>query len=345
MKSLRIAVVGATGLVGSTVLKYLAQKHVPASSLCLVASQKSQGLNIDYCGESLTVTALEEFDFRQTQLAFFAAGSDVARHYAPKAVTAGNWVIDKSSCFRADAAVPLVIPSLNFECIDRSRPGIIAVPNCSTIPLNMVLQPILQLYGLKRLDVATYQAVSGAGSAGVKELEEQLQAYARGAEVQAHYFQQPILHNVLASIDRLTASGYTQEELKLQYETRKILSQPNLIVNATAVRVPVIHGHSQAVSIETEAPIDIVKLNSVLGQSAHVCCMAPNELPNPLEHATDEGMVWVGRIRQLPEDALNRVSLWLVSSNLGRGAALSAVEIAERLGVICPNKIVNHLVG
>ena len=326
----KIVVVGATGLVGSTLLHYLAEKRVPASALSLVASARSAGTTIRYREQDLTVQALESFDFSCTDLAFFAAGSTVSRHYAPIAVKAGNWVIDKSSCFRTDPAIPLVVKSVNFQSIDQRQPGIIAVPNCSTIPLVMVLKPILECYGLKRVDVATYQAVSGAGAAGSAELTRQLRAHPDLSP--AEQFSRPILNNVIASIDALTESGYTLEELKLHHETRKILQLDDLIVNATAVRVPVFEGHSEAVVIETKLPVDLDAIARVLSESPSIKLLTMPHLPNPLEHATEGGTVWVGRLRQLPGDSANRLTLWLLANNLHRGAAFSAIEIAEGLG-------------
>lgn len=331
---MKIAIVGATGAVGTTVLRYLEARKVPAEALYLIASQRSAGQFLPYRGQALSVSAIDQFDFSQTQLAFFAAGSSVAKQYAPQAVAMGNWVIDKSSRFRMDEDVPLIVPGVNCHQLNRNQPGIIAVPNCSTIPLNMVLKPIRELYGLKRVEIATYQAVSGAGKAGMADLEQQLQAHGHGEIPVAQHFHYPILHNVLACIDAVTPSGYTLEELKLQQETRKILELPDLIVNATAVRVPVVWGHCEAVSIETERAVDLAELINVLQHTPQVRYVSMPAYPNPLEHAMDEGAVWVGRVRRLPEDQPWRVSLWLLSNNVGRGAALTAIDIAERLGLL-----------
>lgn len=330
---MNIAVVGATGTVGAMVLRSLAKLGVPAHSLFLLASRRSAGQAVSYRGQMLSVMAIDQFDFSQTQISFFAAGSEVAKHYAPAAVALGNWVIDKSSAFRLDADVPLIVPGVNCHQLDGRLPGIIAVPNCSTIPLNLVLKPIHEHYGLKRIEMATYQAVSGAGKAGVADLEQQLQAYSQGKTPQAQHFHYPILHNVLACIDSLNPSGYTLEEMKLQQETRKILDLPELIVNATAVRVPVLFGHCEAVSIETQRPVDLAELIELLDHTQHVRYVTMPSYPNPLEHAVDEGTVWVGRVRRLPGDDVRRVSLWLLSNNVGRGAAITATEIAWRLGL------------
>ncbi len=326
----KIVVVGATGAVGGTVLHYLAAKGWPARDLFCVASSASRHKTLRYRDQDVNIIAVEDFDFSCTQLAFFAAGSLVARNYAQKAVQMGNWVIDKSSCFRNDPHVPLMILSVNGALLDKTHPCIISVPNCSTIPLAMVLKPIAERYGLTRVEVATYQAVSGAGAAGSCELSAQLTAYPATHPPQC--FTKPILNNVIASIDQLSDSGYTLEELKLHIETRKILHLPDLIVNATAVRVPVMQGHSEAVFIETKAPVDLPTIIALLNASLHVTLLTMPELPNPLEHATEGGTVWVGRVRQLPGDSPNRLSLWLVSNNLQRGAALTAIEIAEALG-------------
>lgn len=330
----QVVVVGATGLVGGKVLHYLAGLGFPANRLRLVASQQSRGQKLIYRDQVLVVEAIDAFDFRHTQLAFFAAGSDVSRAYAQKAVAAGNWVIDKSSCFRLDDTVPLVVPGVNVDPAMGQQPQLIAVPNCSTIPLVMALEPIARHYGLKRLDIATYQAVSGAGKRGLSDLQQQCQAEAQQQTLTAQHFQQPILHNVLAGIDSLTPSGYTKEELKLQDETRKILNLPQLMVNATAVRVPVFYGHCEAVSIETQQPVDLAKVQALLTESPRVQCLSWPEVPNPQQHAEDESTVWVGRLRQLPGDSTNRFSLWLMSHNVGRGAALTAVEIAQQLQLL-----------
>lgn len=330
---MNIAVVGATGAVGSTLLRQLAKLGVPAQKLHLIASTRSAGRTVSYQGQLLSVMGIDQFDFRQTRIVFFAAGSAVAKQYAPAAAALGNWVIDKSSAFRMESDVPLIVPGVNDQLLDGRPPGVVAVPNCSTIPLNMVLKPIHEHYGLKRIEIATYQAVSGAGKAGIADLEQQLQAYARGETPQAQHFQYPILQNVLACIDSLSPSGYTLEEWKLQQETRKILDLPELIVNATAVRVPVLFGHCEAVSIETVRPVDLAELIERLHNTQNVRYVSMPSYPNPLEHAIEEATVWVGRVRRLPGDDVRRVSLWLLSNNVGRGAATTAIDIALRLGL------------
>jgi aspartate-semialdehyde dehydrogenase len=326
-----LAIVGATGAVGSTLLKLLAEKNFPAERLILIASQNSAGKKITYLKTELTVQAIETVNFAEINLAFFAAGSETARVYAPKAIAAGCWVVDKSSGFRLNETTPLIVPSVNFASLDLSKPQVVAVPNCSTIPLTMVLQPLLKCYGLNRIDVATYQAVSGAGNAGVRELTAQIHAYAANQACAPEKFAYPILNNVIACIDDLEASGYTKEEMKLQNESRKILNAPHLIVNATAVRVPVMMGHAEAVSIETTLPVDLNAAIELLKSAEHVRVLTLPEIPNPVMHAEEGGIVWVGRVRQLPGDAPNRLNLWLLANNLERGAALSALEIAEKI--------------
>lgn len=321
----RIAIVGATGLVGQTLLKILESQHFPAEYLILLASERSAGKTHLYLDQSLIIQNLTQFDFSQVQYAFFAAGSEVAKHYAPIAVKAGCVVIDKSSCFRCDPAVPLVVPEINADLIHTNISKIFSVPNCSTIPLVMALKPIQDLAGIERVEVATYQAVSGAGKKGVEALSEEI------AGVSTPPLRIPIAFNVIPQIDELLPSGFTKEEMKMQEETRKIL-HADFIVNVTAVRVPVWQGHSEAVHVKTKNPISLKKVAQGF-KALNGVKYVEDEIPTPLTHATNNPWVWIGRLRRQPNDSEHYLSFWLTCDNLYKGAAWNALQIAAILGL------------
>jgi aspartate-semialdehyde dehydrogenase len=329
-KRLNVAVVGATGLVGSEMLKILVQREFPAETVRVFASERSVGKEISYNGHTLKLEHLDETSFKDVHVAMFAAGADVSLMYGPIAAEAGALVIDKSSAWRMKANVPLVVPEVNPNDI-RDNEGIIASPNCTTIPLTMVLEPLRQKVGVERVIVSTYQAASGAGRALAEELEDQTEAIAakRKPEVSATTHQ--LAYNVIPGGWKPQQYGYNEEEMKLVNETRKILHEPELKIAATCVRVPVQVGHSESVTIETGEAVEPDEVRSILERAKGLIIEddpAARVYPTPL-HVAGRDEVFVGRIRKdLSSD--KGINLWIVSDNLRKGAALNAVQIAEQ---------------
>ena len=328
-KRLNVAIVGATGLVGQQMLKILAQRKFPVASVVAFASERSVGSTTPFNGEQLTLRRLDESAFQGVDVAMFAAGADISLQYAPSAAEAGALVIDKSSAWRMKANVPLVVPEVNPEDI-RENEGIIASPNCTTIPLTMVLEPLRKRFGVRRVVVSSYQAASGAGRALLEELEDQTQSIASGKTPNVAATSHQLAYNVIPGGWKPDAEGYNEEEMKLVNETRKILHDPGLPIAATCVRVPVPIGHSESVLIETEKKIGPGEARLVLGEAPGVLVEDDPHAkiyPTPL-HVAGKDEVYVGRIRD--DISSNRgLMLWLVSDNLRKGAALNAVQIAE----------------
>ncbi len=329
-RGLRVAVVGATGVVGQEFFRVLAQRAFPVADLKALASERSAGGSVRWDGRSLPVEALDERALAGVDLALFSAGADVSRTFAPLAVEAGALVVDNSSAWRMNDDVPLVVPEVNAEDIARSE-GIIANPNCSTIPLTIVLDALRREAGLERVLVATYQSASGAGRDLVLELEEQIRAVAAGRRPEASVYPHVLAHNVVPGGWPPARDGYNEEEMKIVNETRKILHAPRLRVGATCVRVPVPVAHSEAVLVETERALEPEAARELLGRTPGVVVLdgpGPDDYPTPAAVAgTDE--VYVGRIRRdLSSD--RGLLMWIVSDNLRKGAALNAVQVAER---------------
>ena len=336
-KRLNVAVVGATGLVGTEMLKILVQRKFPAEKVRVFASERSVGKQVPYNGHSLQIEKLDESSFKDTQLVMFAAGADVSLMYGPIAAEAGALVIDKSSAWRMKANVPLVVPEVNGNDI-RDNEGIIASPNCTTIPLTMVLEPLRQRVGVERVVVSTYQAASGAGRALADELEDQMEAIAARKTPEVSATTHQLAYNVIPGGWKPQQYGYNEEEMKLVNETRKILHEPELRIAATCVRVPVQVGHSESVFIETKDAIEPDDVRSILEHAPGVLIEddpTARDYPTPLDVAgRDE--VFVGRIRK-DLSSEKGIALWIVSDNLRKGAALNAVQIAEKameMGVI-----------
>lgn len=334
MRKANIAIVGATGIVGEALLDILETRKFPIDELYLFGSENSEGKLIDFKKKSYTVSKVDDFDFTKAHIAFFAAGSDISAKYAPIAAEAGCVVIDKSSHFRYEPDVPLVIPEVNPTAIaDYSNRNIIASPNCSTIQLLVALKPIYDAVGITRINVATYQSVSGTGRNAVSELIQQAGEMLNGKPATTNVYAQPIAFNVLPQCDTFFSNGYTGEEMKMIWETQKIFADDNILVNPTAVRVPVIYGHSEAVHIETRDKISAEAVKSLLENSEGIVVMddpATNTYPTPQRDASGDDAVFVGRIR---EDISHPhgLDLWIVSDNVRKGAALNAVQIAEIL--------------
>ncbi|HIG91483.1 MAG: aspartate-semialdehyde dehydrogenase [Methylococcales bacterium] len=333
-KKFNVAVVGATGAVGEAMLSILEQRGFPIGEIYPLASSRSVGKRISFNGESVKIGDLAEFDFSQVQIGLFSAGASVSAEYAPKAVAAGCVVIDNTSQFRYDADIPLVVPEVNPESIAAfSNQGIIANPNCSTIQMVVALKPIYDAVGIDRINVCTYQAVSGSGKVGVEEVVSQTAKLLNGKPVTSKVYPKQIAFNVLPQIDVFMDNGYTKEEMKMVWETKKIMADDDIKVNATAVRVPVFFGHSEAVHLETREPISASEARSLLEKAPGVTVVDVREeggYPTAVTESSGDDAVFVGRIRSDISHPRG-LNLWVVSDNVRKGAALNSVQIAEIL--------------
>ncbi|CAG7856590.1 aspartate-semialdehyde dehydrogenase [biofilm metagenome] len=334
IKFYSVAVVGATGAVGEAMLSILEERKFPVGEVHALASSKSAGKRIPFQGGSLKVEDLATFDFSRVQIALFSAGASVSAEYAPKAAAAGCIVVDNTSCFRYDEDIPLIVPEVNPEKIaDYKHRNIIANPNCSTIQMLVALKPIYDAVGIKRINVCTYQAVSGTGKKGIDEVAKQTAKLLNGQPVEASVYPKQIAFNVLPQIDVFLENGYTKEEMKMVWETQKILGDKSVKVNATAVRVPVFYGHSEAVHIETKDKIDADKVRELLSNAPGVTVVderVNGGYPTAVTESSGHDDVFVGRIR---EDISHPkgIDLWVVGDNVRKGAALNSVQIAEIL--------------
>lgn len=333
-KKFNVAVVGATGAVGEAMLSILEERNFPVGELFPLASARSAGKKLRFRGKDLEVQDLARFDFGRAQIALFSAGGSVSAEFAPKAAEAGCVVIDNTSHFRYEPDIPLVVPEVNPEAIaDYRKRGIIANPNCSTIQMVVALKPLHDAAYIERVNVATYQAVSGAGRAAMEELASQTAHLLNGKEYPAKKFPKPIAFNAIPHIDVFQDNGYTKEEMKMVWETRKILGDENIRVNPTAVRIPVFHGHSEAVHIETREKLTAKQAADLLGRAPGVKVLDERK-DGGYATAVTEGAhhdeVFVSRIR---EDISHERGLdfWVVADNLRKGAALNSVQIAEIL--------------
>ena len=333
-KAWNVAVLGATGLVGEMLLTVLEERKFPVQELFPLASGRSVGKTVEFAGRSVRVIDAATFDFKRAQLGLFSAGGEVSALYAPKAAAAGCVVIDNTAQFRYEADIPLVVPEVNAAAIAQyQKRGIIANPNCSTIQMVVALKPIHDAVGIERINVATYQSVSGAGRKAVKELAEQTAQLINGRPVEAKVLPKQIAFNCIPQIDKFLDNGYTKEEMKMQWETCKILGDESIRVNATAVRVPVFYGHSVAMHIETRRKISAPEARALLSRAAGVEVVderKPGGYPTAVTEAANHDTVYVGRIREdmTHERGLN---LWVVGDNIRKGAATNSVQIAEIL--------------
>lgn len=327
-----IAVVGATGVVGATILSILDQRKFPVKNLHLLASHRSAGEKREYQGKSYTIEDIDTFDFSKTQICFFCTDNPVSAKYAPIAAAAGNFVLDKSSHFRYHDDVPLIVPEVNQDHIaNYANKNIIASPNCNTIPIVVALKPIYDAVGLTRINVATYQSVSGSGKEGVAELTEQSNQILSGTTTQSKVYPQQIAFNVLPHIDKFEENGYTREEMKIVWEMQKILNDTTITINPTAVRVPVYCGHSAAVHIETREKLTLSHALALLKNAPGVKLITGDyPYPTPVLDAAGQDLVYVGRVR---EDISHPkgLNLWIVADNLRKGAALNSIQVAEQL--------------
>lgn len=329
----RVAVCGATGVVGREMVKILAEREFPVSKLLALASENSTGVEVGFHGDEIPVDVLCESSFEGVDIALFSAGSDVSRKYAPLAARAGCVTIDNTSAFRMDPEVPLVVPEVNPGAIaDYAKSSIIANPNCSTIQMVLVLKPIDDAARLRRVVVSTYQSVSGAGRRGISELESQALALFNLKPVHCERFARQIAFNCLPHIDVFGADGYTFEERKMIQETRKILGRDDLRLTATTVRVPVFYGHSEVLNVETEKKLSVDAASELLDKAPGLRVVdSPSEelYPTVLDAVGGDDTL-VGRIREDPSTDCG-LDMWVVSDNIRKGAALNAVQIAELL--------------
>mgnify|MGYP003576020434 CR=1 FL=1 len=326
-----VAVVGATGAVGEVMLSILHERKFPIATLVALASARSAGENVKFGNRDIEVQDLATFDPAGIDIALFSAGGGISKEYGPKFAAAGAVVIDNSSAFRYDDDVPLVVSEVNPEALRQRPRGIVANPNCSTMQMLVALAPIHRKYGIERINVATYQSVSGGGRSAMEELGKQTSQLLGFQEIDPQRFPVQIAFNLIPQIDEFLDNGFTKEEMKLVWETRKILGDDSIQVNPTAVRVPVFYGHSEAVAIETRDKITPEQARELLSSAPGVEVgdeRKPGGYPTPVTHAWGWDAVYVGRIR---EDFSHPrgVNLWIVSDNIRKGAALNAVQLAE----------------
>ncbi|MDG2459660.1 MAG: aspartate-semialdehyde dehydrogenase [Luminiphilus sp.] len=339
MQPINVAVVGATGAVGEVMIEVLESRDFPIDTLFPLASSRSAGSTVQFRGKRHTVQDLSDFDFAQTPIALFSAGGSVSAEYAPVAAAAGCIVIDNTSHFRRDEDIPLVVAEVNPEALSGFRErGIIANPNCSTMQMLVALKPIYDAVGIQRINVATYQAVSGTGKNAIEELAGQTARLLNGKAAEPEVYPRQIAFNVIPHIDQFQENGYTREEMKMVWETQKIFSDTSIQVNPTCVRVPVFFGHAEAVHIETGEFISADAARSLLERAPGVAVVdtqEPGGYPTPVSDAAGTDPVFVGRIRNDISHPTG-LDLWIVADNVRKGAALNSVQIAELL-------LANHL--
>ncbi len=333
-KTFNLAVVGATGVVGESILEILSTRKFPVENIYALASERSVGRQVDFGNRQLSVENLAEFDFSKVQMGLFSAGASISEEFAPKAAAAGCVVVDNTSQFRYDDDIPLVVPEVNPHTIaDYKSRGIIANPNCSTIQMVVALKPIYDAAGIERINVCTYQAVSGAGRSAVEELVRQTTALLNGRPLEMKDDAKQIAFNAIPHIDVFMDNRYTKEEMKMVWETRKILEDEKILVNPTAVRIPAFFGHSEAIHIETRDKISAAAVGELLAKSPGIEVLdgvETGQYPTAVTESSGNDPVFVGRIRDdiSHERGLN---LWVVADNIRKGAALNSVQIAEIL--------------
>ncbi|UCB53904.1 MAG: aspartate-semialdehyde dehydrogenase [Thiotrichales bacterium] len=329
-----VAVVGATGAVGETMLSILAERKFPVGEVYALASSRSVGKKVEFGDKLLTVQDLAEFDFSKAQIGLFSAGASISKEYAPRAAAAGCIVVDNTSQFRYDDDIPLVVPEVNPHAIAEYKAhGIIANPNCSTIQMLVALKPIKDAVGIERINVATYQAVSGTGKEAIEELAVQTANLLNAKPIKTEVYPKQIAFNVLPHIDVFLDNGYTKEEMKMVWETRKIFEDDSIQVNPTAVRVPVFYGHSEAVHIETGEKISAERARELLSNAEGVVVLDERDdggYPTAVTEGANQDPVYVSRIRE-DISCEKGLDMWVVADNVRKGAALNSVQIAEIL--------------
>ena len=334
MKAVNVAIAGATGAVGEVMRELLEERSFPVRQISLLASSRSVGKSFDFGGRKITIEVLDDFDFSDTQVAFFSAGGSVSAVHAPRAADSGAIVVDNTSHFRQEPHIPLVVPEVNPHRIkDGLDTGIIANPNCSTIQMVVALKPIYDAVGIERINVATYQAVSGAGASAIRELAEQTTNILNGNGAEATVHPVQIAFNAIPQIAEFEENGYTKEEWKMVLETKKIFEDETIQVNPTCVRIPVFYGHSEAVHIETKEPISVDFARDLLKTAENVVLIDEREsggYPTAVDHAAGTDPVFVGRVRKDVSHPRG-LDMWVVSDNVRKGAALNSIQIAEEL--------------
>ncbi|WP_298773850.1 aspartate-semialdehyde dehydrogenase [uncultured Shewanella sp.] len=327
-----VVVLGASGAVGQTMIEILEERNFPVANLYPLASSRSAGGTVNFHGKQVEILDVDTFDWSQAQIGFFSAGGDVSAKWAPIAAENGCVVIDNTSHFRYDIDIPLVVPEVNPEAIaDFRNRNIIANPNCSTIQMLVALKPIYDAFGIARINVATYQSVSGSGKQAIEELANQCAKLLQGLPIEPQAYTKQIAFNVLPQIDKFMDNGYTKEEMKMVWETQKIFGDTSIEVNPTAVRVPVFYGHSEAIHLETHQPVDADDVKAVLrGVEGIELFESDDEYPTAVTEGAGADPVYVGRVRKDISHP-NGINLWVVSDNIRKGAALNSVQIAEVL--------------
>ena len=333
-KTYDVAVVGATGAVGEVMLEILAERNFPVGTAYALASERSAGKRVKFGTKTLVVEDLAEFDFSKVQIGLFSAGASISKEYAPIAASQGCVVIDNTSEFRYEDDIPLVVPEVNAHAVaEYSNRGIIANPNCSTIQMLVALKPLHDAAKITRINVCTYQAVSGSGKPAIDELAGQTAALLNGKEAKVEVYPKQIAFNVIPQIDVFQENGYTKEEMKMVWETQKIMEDPDILVNPTAVRVPVFYGHSEAIHIETRDKLTAEHATQLLNNADGVVVIDEHKdggYPTAISDGANKDATYVGRIREdiSHESGLN---LWVVADNVRKGAALNSIQIAEVL--------------
>jgi len=329
-KKYSVAIVGATGVVGEVILTLLKERKFPVGDIHVLASEQSAGESVLFGNKKLIVQDISTFDFSGVDFAFFTAGREVSKQYVPVATKAGSLVIDNTSEFRYDDDVPLIVPEVNASLLaNLPERSIIANPNCSTIQMAVVLNPLIESFGVSKVNVTTYQSVSGAGRKAIEELARQTATLMNGQEIVAEAFPHQIAFNVIPQIDELEDNGYTREEMKMVLETHKIFNDKSIDVNATAVRVPVFYGHSEAIHVTLKQKAELSEVIEALSQACGISVFE-KDYPMPVTHAAQQDGVFVGRIRRDLNDPFS-FNLWVVSDNVRKGGALNSIEIAELL--------------
>ena len=333
-KKYDVAVVGATGAVGEVMLDILAERKFPVGNVYALASERSAGKRVNFGRKSLVVENLATFDFSKVQIGLFSPGASISEEYAPIAASQGCVVIDNTSQFRYDDDIPLVVPEVNPHAVgEYTNRGIIANPNCSTIQMLVALKPLHDVAKITRINVCTYQAVSGSGKPAIDELAGQTAQLLNGKEAEVKVYPKQIAFNVIPQIDVFLDNGYTKEEMKMVWETNKIMEDPDILVNPTAVRVPVFFGHSEAVHIETRDKLTAEQATELLNNAPGITVMDTREdggYPTAVSDAANKDATFVGRIREDISHS-NGLNLWVVSDNVRKGAALNSIQIAEVL--------------
>ena len=330
-KEYNIAILGATGAVGEMIIEVLEERNFPVQNLFLLASKNSAGKTLQFKGKSIRVENVEEFDWNKAEIAIFSAGGSVSEKWAPIAAMNNVVVIDNTSQFRYDDQVPLIIPEVNPDDMSAyTNKNIISNPNCSTIQMLVALKPIYDLYGIDKINVSTYQSVSGAGKSAINELAGQTANLLNSKELEKNVFSDQIAFNCIPQIDVFMENGYTKEEMKMVWETQKILNDFEISVNTTCVRVPVFFGHSESVNIETNYPFDIEQVKDLMRDSQYIKFFEDDEFPTQVTHGANQDLVMVGRLRK-ELDNENGLNLWVVADNIRKGAATNSVQIAELL--------------